>query len=275
MTKAKQRPTIPVLENPTNTVRVSQQDELDVWVTGEGSPVVLSHGANWPDLLVPLRDELVERGYQAIYYHRRGYSGRPSTPFDYSANAVDIVKILDALGIEKAHVIGHSYATDLVLDLGAEFPERVRSVVAMEGLAGAPEEVLQAAYARGPELVARYQGGDGNGAVTDLLAGLGIVADDLVEQLTAEGVANFFEVDVPTGATLQVDLAKLGQNGSSVAAMLSSEAGPLFVEASAGITAAAPQTRQIVMPDSDHMFPIRKPAETAAVLDEWFRSLDA
>jgi len=274
MTKTKQRPTIPVLENPTTTVQVSDHDELDVWVTGEGDPVVLCHGAFWPDLLVPLGDELVERGYQVVHYHRRGYNGRQSIPFDYSANAVDIVKILDALGIENAHVFGHSYSTGLVLDLAAEFPERVRSVVAVEGLVGAPEEVLQAVLARGPELVARYQGGDGKGAAADTLAGLGVIADDLVEQLRPGGVASFFEVDVPTGATLQIDLAKLGQNGTPVVAMRSSEAGPVFVKASAGIRAVAPQTREVVMPDSDHMFPIRKPAETAAVLNEWFRSLD-
>lgn len=274
MTETKQSPTIPVLENPTATVRVSDHDDLDVWVTGEGEPVVLSHGAFWPDLLVPLRDELVERGYQVVYYHRRGYSGRQSRPFDHSANAVDIVKILDALGIAKAHAFGHSYSTGLVLDLAAEFPERVRSVVAVEGLIGAPEEVMEAVLSRGPELIAKYQAGDGTGAAADMLAGLGIVADDLLEQLPPDGAATFFEVDVPTSASLKVDLAKLARNGIPVAAMRSSEAGPALLAACEGMKAAAPRTQEIVMPDSDHMFPIRKPAETAAVLDEWFVSLE-
>ncbi len=52
----------PFNDEPTTRVRVSDQDELKVWVTGEGSPVVFSHGVFWPDLLVPLMAELAKQG---------------------------------------------------------------------------------------------------------------------------------------------------------------------------------------------------------------------
>lgn len=64
------------MPDPTTKVRVSAKDELDVWVTGEGDPVVLVHGGMARDLHKPLTDELVRtRGCQAIHYGRRGHGG--------------------------------------------------------------------------------------------------------------------------------------------------------------------------------------------------------
>lgn len=274
MTATIDTPTIPTMENPTTTVRVSENDELDVWVSGEGTPVILSHGAFWPDLLGPLGHELASSlGYQVIQYHRRGYNGTPTAPIDYSAHALDIVKILDALGVDEAHVFGHSYAANIVLDLAAEFPDRVLSVAEVEHVVGLPKEAIAGFFEAAGPVLKTYQNGDLSRAAVDFLALAGI-AGDLVDQIPPECVDNFFQVDVPAMGTMQVNLAKLGENGTPVLAMRASDAAPIFVEACAGLRAAASQTREFVMPDSDHMFPVRQPAETAAVLDKWFRGLD-
>lgn len=274
MTKTKPSPTIPAVQDPTTTVRVSDHDELDVWVTGQGTPVVLSHGAFWPDLLGPLMEELAGRyDYQVVHYHRRGYSGKPTEPIDFSAHALDIVKILDAIGIEKAHVFGHSYAANLVLDLTAEFPDRVRSVVAVEHTVGAAEETLSGAVEAVGRVVDTYQSGDGRRAASDFLALFGI-AVDFVDQIPSGCIDTFFQVDLPAFGAMEIDLAKLRDSGTTVLSMRSSDASPVFVEASAGLREVAPQAREMVVPDSDHFFSTRQPAETAAVLDKWLGGLD-
>lgn len=90
-----------VMPEPTTKVRVSAKDELDVWVMGEGDPVVFIHGAMARDFLKPLADELVRTGgYQAIHYGRRGHGGvgLPGETADIAGQATDVVMILDALG---------------------------------------------------------------------------------------------------------------------------------------------------------------------------------
>ncbi len=52
----------------------------------------------------------------------------PITP---AALASDVVGLLDHLGIERAHVLGHSLGGAVALELAVSHPDRVRSVVPM------------------------------------------------------------------------------------------------------------------------------------------------
>lgn len=102
-------------------------------VHGAGTPLLLLHaGMLTIDLsfggLIPT---LAQR-HQVIALEAQGHgrtndTGRPITP---SALAADTVALLDALGIERAHVLGHSMGAATALQLAVEHPARVRSVVA-------------------------------------------------------------------------------------------------------------------------------------------------
>src|SRR3954464_13262760 len=87
---------------------------LDVQVKGAGRPVVLVHG--FPDtkrLWSKQVPALVEAGHQVITFDTRGYgeSDKPSDVDAYSIVflAMDVVAILDHLGIERAHLVGHDW----------------------------------------------------------------------------------------------------------------------------------------------------------------------
>ena len=58
--------------------------------------------------------------------------GRNVTRFstDCTDRACDIVGVLDALGIEQAHIVGSSIGAEVGLSLAANYPERIRSLVA-------------------------------------------------------------------------------------------------------------------------------------------------
>src|SRR5919202_3623980 len=106
--------------------------ELEYEVRGEGEPVVLLHCGFVADDFVPLLSETtLTTRYHLVNYHRRGYAGsaRPTGPMSLSDQAADCRALMEHLGIEKAHLIGHSYGADIALQLALDAPEAVHSLV--------------------------------------------------------------------------------------------------------------------------------------------------
>ncbi len=108
-----------------------------------GEPVLLIHGFassvryNWrePGWIA----FLVRHGFRAIAMDNRGHgeSDKLYDPQDYSAAlmAEDARRLLDRLGIARAHVMGYSMGARISAFLALAYPERVRSAV-LAGLAG-------------------------------------------------------------------------------------------------------------------------------------------
>src|SRR4051794_27358463 len=103
---------------------------LDVEVTGEGRPVVLVHG--FPDtkrLWCKQVPALVDAGFQVITFDGRGYgaSDKPAGVDAYSIVflAMDVVAILDHLGLERAHIVGHDWGSAVAWATAAFAPDRV------------------------------------------------------------------------------------------------------------------------------------------------------
>ena len=109
---------------------------LEVTIEGEGPPVVLLHG--WPDSHRLWRNTvpaLVAAGYQVIAPDLRGMgaSDRPDGVESYAIPflAGDVLGVLDHLGHEKAHVVGHDWGAALAWATAAFAPERVDHLVAL------------------------------------------------------------------------------------------------------------------------------------------------
>ncbi|MFZ6002869.1 MAG: alpha/beta fold hydrolase [Actinomycetota bacterium] len=109
---------------------------LDVQVEGEGRPVVLVHGFPdtkrlWSKQVAPL----VAAGFQVITYDQRGYgaSDKPTAVDDYAIPflALDLTAVLDGLGLERAHIVGHDWGAAVVWATAALAPDRVDHLVAM------------------------------------------------------------------------------------------------------------------------------------------------
>jgi 3-oxoadipate enol-lactonase len=110
---------------------------LFVIADGAGPPVVLLHAGivdlrAW-DRLVP---HLVAAGHRAVRYDARGWGRSTTDDVDYS-NRADLVAVLDALGIERAALVGNSRGGQIAFDAAIEFPDRVVAVVGVgAGLGG-------------------------------------------------------------------------------------------------------------------------------------------
>ena len=107
---------------------------LHVAECGSGFPVIFSHG--FPELWYSWRHQmraLAEAGYRAIAPDQRGY-GDSSAPQEIRAYSVhhlvgDLVGVLDALGLERAVVVGHDWGGVVAWQTALLAPQRVAGVV--------------------------------------------------------------------------------------------------------------------------------------------------
>lgn len=100
----------------------------------DGSPLVLLHGGMLTidlnfDTLIPT----LARSHRVIGVELQGHGrtadiDRAITPANLAS---DVVALLDHLGIDGAHVLGHSMGAGATLELAISHPTRVRSIVAI------------------------------------------------------------------------------------------------------------------------------------------------
>lgn len=100
-------------------------------VEGQGEPVLLIHGfaanLHW-QWVTPGVVQTLAKNYQVIAYDNRGHglSGAPHERDRYGVEMVeDAVRLLDHLGIERAHVVGYSMGAFITAKLLELHPERI------------------------------------------------------------------------------------------------------------------------------------------------------
>lgn len=100
-------------------------------VAGEGEPVILIHGftasamMNWQQ---PGVFDALAKNYKVVALDNRGHgrSGKPHEPEKYGLEMVeDVVRLMDHLGIERAHIVGYSMGGFITGKLVTTHPERV------------------------------------------------------------------------------------------------------------------------------------------------------
>ncbi|TQF73330.1 alpha/beta hydrolase [Rhodococcus spelaei] len=111
---------------------------FDVTTAGpaDGAPVLMLHG--FPETAAcwrPITPLLTAAGLRVIAPSQRGYSAgaRPVGVEHYGiANLVgDAVGLLDTLGIESAHLVGHDWGAAVAWVVAAGHPDRVRTLTAV------------------------------------------------------------------------------------------------------------------------------------------------
>jgi len=103
--------------------------------SGEGPPVVLIHG--FPDTPMGWEDTrlaLNAAGFRTIVPYLRGY--HPETIVagrSYGGDEIgeDAIRLLDALDLERAVLVGHDWGASVVYRAAAMAPERVRGICAV------------------------------------------------------------------------------------------------------------------------------------------------
>ena len=104
---------------------------------GTGIPILLVHGiGSSADTWQPVFDLLVEHGAAVIAVDLPGHGESSKERGDYSLGAMasTLRDLLDLLGYERVHLVGHSLGGGISLQFAYQFPERVdRLVLASSG----------------------------------------------------------------------------------------------------------------------------------------------
>ncbi len=251
--------------------------ELEYEVVGSGAPMLLIHGAHIADALQPLVTEPALERFQRIRYHRRGLGGSTlpvdAGPTSVAVQAKDAVGLLDHLGADRAHVVGHSLGGAIALELAAQHPTRVASLVLLEPVFLTTPAGAAFARAMAP-LGERYQAGDAEGAVHGFLA---LVGDRdwraTIERTVPGGIAQavkdaatFFESELPGVPEWTFGPEQAAAITCPVLSVLGSNSSPLFVEGRQLLHAWFPACQDADILGATHLLQMQAPGPVAAAI---------
>ncbi len=117
--------------------------ELYYEIHGAGQPLVLISGLGYPlwqwHKMVPFLAE----HFQVITFDNRGVgqSDKPAGPYTAQMLAADTAGLLDALGIEKAIIAGHSMGGFVAQAMALDFPQKVKKLILCSTNFGGPHHV--------------------------------------------------------------------------------------------------------------------------------------
>ena len=245
---------------------------------GSGEPVLLIHGSILADAWAPLLKEASLAGrYRLINYHRRGFSGsvHHTGPFDIAAQAADARAVLEHFGIERAHVVGHSYGGTTALQLALDAPSKVHSLGLLEpGLL--PLIPSGPAFLEGiAPLGAAFDAGDRVTATDGFMqAVIGADYRPVLDRALPAGwferavadLHTFFPVEVPALTVWDFSREKAKRIRQPKLSVLGADSAPMFGEVHSVIIELWPDAETYILPGATHGLQMQNPRGLAEAL---------
>jgi 3-oxoadipate enol-lactonase len=98
---------------------------------GQGAPILLIMGLGYPSDMWFRTRPVLDQHYRTIALDNRGVgrSSMPEGPYPIETMASDALAVLDAAGVDRAHVFGISMGGMIAQELTLQHPDRVRSLL--------------------------------------------------------------------------------------------------------------------------------------------------
>jgi pimeloyl-ACP methyl ester carboxylesterase len=252
--------------------------EYELAGDADGEAVLLLHAATCT-AFAPLMTQPALRRYQLVRYHRRGFAGSdPLANGGTLATGVhDALALLDHLGIDRAHIVGHSGSGVLALELALAAPTRVRSVVlaepAIHSIDTRANDISRRAI--GP-LLELAKSGEPRRAIERWMRGISLNwRAELTRtvpggpQQTIEDAEAFF-ADVDAVYEWTFDHEGIAALGTPMLYVLSAGADGLTRRIAAEFVERAPATEVVEIAETTHMLHTDQPTLVAEALAAFF-----
>ena len=259
-------------------VRVGDQ-LVHVERAGSGEAVVLIHGFggsswSWRHVVPALAED---HRVVALDLNGFGWTERPREPAAYTLDgqARLVLGLLDALGLARAHLVGHSYGGGLALWIAANHPERLRSLVLVDSTLPAYSVERRSSVAAWRPLVAAFlrtvalRPSFVRRGLLRSVADPAVVTDELVagylERLKVDGATDAYHgltanVDGPRP---EVDLASIGV---PTLVVWGADDGLLAAHLGEQAARAMPNARFVAIPGCGHLPMEENPAALLAAI---------
>jgi len=258
--------------------------------SGSGLPIVFVHefAGDWRTWEPQLRH--FSRRYRCIAYNARGYppSDVPADIERYSQQRArdDIRAVLDALGIERAHIVGNSMGGFAALHFGMAYSARALSLVIAGCGYGAHPDQYATFQAQARELAktmlekgmahiaATYGHGPGRLPLRDKDArGFAEFIRQFSEH-SAQGSANTmlgYQARRPSLYNLITEMAGI----TAPALIVAGDEDDVVLEPSLLMKRTIPTAGLVVLPKSGHMTNVEDPALFNRIVEDFFHDVEA
>lgn len=253
---------------------------LEYEIRGAGEPVALIHLAPFADSFLPLMGRPEMGSYLLVLYHRRGYAGSSDLigQLTMHDHASDLAGLLNHLGIERAHIAGHSIGGIIALQLAVDHPNLVGSLVLMEAsiqhLLGPGSEEAAKRLAKPFQL---YAAGDREGAFEAFAAA--ILAPNfrqLIDQISPNGWAQtlkdtntFFGAEYPAIRTFKLEASEIESIKVPILCVRGALSHPSTVAVEQLLRTWFAQLETTVIPGANHLLHMQQPDLVARAISEF------
>lgn len=231
---------------------------------GDGPAVVLAHPGDWADSGAWTQVvDLLSGRHRVIRYDNRGFgrSPAPTAPFTLLG---DLRAVIDHAGVTEAVVAGHSGGGGTALGLALAEPERVRALVlTAPGVQDYPWPAEDPYMLECGRLIAA---GDRDGLETIGVHTWARAGDDpIVRSQIRNAVSSWFVVgDLALRDPPAYD--RLAEIRAPATMMLGGLEYPMVADAANSIAARIPGCETVLVPEADHMLPLRAPERIAELI---------
>lgn len=250
--------------------------ELYYEIHGTGKPLVMISGLGYPLWQWLKMTPYLAKHFQVILFDNRGVgqSDKPTGPYTAQMLAADTVGLLDALGIEKAVIAGHSMGGFVAQALALDFPQKVEKLILCSTNFGGPNSVPVTPEAMAvltditSDPLTRFK----NGLVVSTAPGWAEKNPGVIDEWVKWRIANPVE-PVPYQAQMAIGLALIPEAAAFEGQLsrldvptliLFGEHDKVVPPANASLLAGRiAKSKVVIFPDAGHFFPIEIP-ETAA-----------
>jgi 3-oxoadipate enol-lactonase len=237
--------------------------QLHYEISGEGSVVVLTHGLGGDLHYWDATAQALASHHRVVRWDVRGFgeSGKPAGPYSPALFADDLDRLLDRLGVERAHLLGISMGGVISQSFALRHHERVASLV----LISTSSEVGVQATANWQRLAQRIEenGFDARSADASrsFAAAFAAAHPEVVAQLKDQTLRNH-PASYAAAARAMSDYHFTAQLGSITAPTLILQGLDDQLTPPGGavkLRRALPRARLLMIPGAGHNLPIEQP----------------